>query len=78
MSWALASAIRLQRGLSLRVRANPGGNGWLRKQVLQYWDCGQDTDCQERPTRRSPLIFIEPIRQEQTDPNAKGNPSSSN
>jgi hypothetical protein len=68
-------------GISLRPSPHPsssdGGNGWLRQYALYYRDRSQNTDRHERPSGRFPLIFIEPIRKQQSNANAKRNPSSS-
>jgi hypothetical protein len=44
--------------------------------ALQYRDRSQDTEPQERPPCPFSLIFIEPIRNQRADANAKRNPSS--
>ena len=50
--------------------------GWLRKHASYYRDRRHDTDSKERPSCRFPLIFIEPIRNQQTEANAQCNPRS--
>jgi len=71
-STSLVSVALASNGASLAFASN----GWFRKHIRDQRDRTQDPDCKERPSRRFPLIVIKPIRKQQTDADAKRNPSS--